>query len=312
MIDDLNPPPAAATASATASPVSFEELFPGYLVTAKISETSRRLVFRARDTRLDRPAIIKALVPDLEHNPDAVRIFFDEARRVARLRHENIVRGLDAGRAGAYFYFVTEDVKGESLADKLERLARKRLPPREALAVTQQLAQALLCASENGLTHRAVEPAHVILGNDGAAQLDDLGVAREIAWPDPEAVVRDAPFYAAPERIRNDPNADIRADLYSLGCVWFHMLLGRPPFAGATPEEILGQHLEAPAPQPAETEAGAGVSVATGELIPWLLAKDPGDRPTPRELLDRLATEPPAGSEDAPAIAAEDDSPAAL
>ncbi len=268
-----------------------EQPFPGYLVTARLAETPGSTVFRATDTRLDREVAIKALIPDLTHNQDAVELFFNEARNVARLRHPRIVRGLDVGRAGKYFYFAMEFIKGESLADRLARLERGKLAEKAALPIVRQTAEGLQYIFENGLAHRNLKPGNVLLTESGEVKLGDLGVAREVAYATPEDLALANSAYVSPEQARGDFNIDIRSDLYSLGCLWHHLVLGYPPFRGVTPQEVLRKQQEADPANPREQDVR--ISAATSQLILSLLAKDRDDRPrTPQDFLNRLREHP--------------------
>ncbi len=277
----------------------WEQPFPGYEVHERIGRGGMAAIFRATDLRFEREVAVKTLIPDLTHHEDAVERFFNEARNVARLRHENIVRGLDVGRAGKYFYFVMEYVKGETAAEKLARLERGRLPEREALHIVRAVAEALQYMFENGLVHRDIKPGNILLAQGGGVKVCDLGLAREVAFPSPEACIKGSPSYASPEQIRCDPNVDIRADLYGLGCAWYHMLLGQPPFTGQTSAEILRRHLDDEPEPPRERDPRIGAM--TSQIILWLLKKDRDERPrTPQALLAKLAEHPLAQQEDSP------------
>jgi serine/threonine-protein kinase len=274
-----------------AGEIELEQPFPGYTVTERLGRGGSAAVFRAKDSRLDREVAIKALIPDLEHNEDAVENFFNEARNVARLRHPNVVRGLDVGRAGKYFYFAMEYVRGESLAQKLERLERGRLGEEEALRIVRETAVGLQYIFENGLVHRDLKPGNLLLSAEGGVKICDLGVAREVVAPRQEDFVKASPAYASPEQARGDFDIDIRADLYGLGCTWFQMLTGNPPFQKTTPEETLRAHLEE---EPANLrELDPRLSAATSQLVLWLLEKDRDNRPrTPQDFLRKLDKHP--------------------
>jgi serine/threonine-protein kinase len=268
-----------------------EQPFAGYEVTARIGQGIHSAVFKGSDTRLDRKVTIKVLVPDLENNADAVECYFNEARNVARLRHPKLVRGLDVGRSGNYFYFVSEYFRAESLEAKLRRLERGRLLEDESLDIVRQVAEALQCAFENGLVHRSVKPSNILLGADKEVKLCDLGVAREVAFASPEAAIASAPDCASPEQAEAELNIDIRSDLYSLGCCWYRMLTGNAPFKSPSPEVLLSKHIsEEPVPP---REENIRISAFTNNLVMWLLEKDLGNRPrTPQDFLNKLLTHP--------------------
>ena len=288
--------PEAEPAPSTPSPETetAEELpqpFTGYEVTARIARGGMGEIYRARDHRFNREVAIKSLKPDLTGNPDAVGQFFNEARNVARLRHPNLVRGVDVGRTGEYFYFVMEYIRGETLAEKLERVGRGRLPEKETLAIVHGIGEALAYIAANGLVHRDIKPGNILLTAEREVKVCDLGVAREVAFPTVEAFVKGSPAYASPDQVRGDAEVDIRAEFSGLGCTWYHMLVGHPPFVGDTPQSVMEQHLHAPAPDPCSENPR--LSEYTGELVVWLLHKDPMDRPpTPESFLAELQQHP--------------------
>ncbi len=271
----------------------WEQPFAGYKVYDKIAQGGSGAVFLARDERLGRDVAIKALTPDLQSNENAVDLFFNEARNVARLRHPNIVRGYDVGRTGTYFYFVMEFVRGESLGVKLDRLDRHRLQEKEAFRIVREILKALQCVFETGLVHRDVKPGNILLGNNGDVKLCDLGIAREVAFATPEAVVMGSPSYASPEQVRGDCDIDIRADIYGLGCTWFHMITGQPPYRGETAQQVMQKHLDEEADLPSPRDLDPRLSAATSALIGWMMAKDREKRPrTPQQLLNKMREHP--------------------
>ena len=157
--------------------------FTGYKVVNILGEGPAGPVLLARDTRFEREVVIKAIVPDLEAHEDAAERFFNEARQVARLRHDNIVRGVDVGRAGKYLYFVMEYVRGETLEKRLSALQSGRIREIEALQHVIQAAAGLQFIFEQGLAHRNIKPANLMLGG-GTLKIADFGVARDLAFPD--------------------------------------------------------------------------------------------------------------------------------
>lgn len=289
------------------STIPEEQPFVGYDVTELIETDPSSALFLADDERLGRRVTLRAIVPELDAREDALERFFNEARNVARLRHPNLVRGLDVARGGSFYCFVAEYVRGETLAARLIRLERGRLSEELALQVVRDIAMGLQYVFENGLVHRDVRPGTILLAEEGPARLRDLGFAREVAVATDEEQVRMFPEYASPEQARGDLDIEIRSDLYNLGCVWFHMLIGHPPFRGQTVDDILRQRCETEAPNP--RELNVRISAATSELVKWLLQTDRDDRPrTPQAFLARLADHPLAPDEPEPeAMTPEDD-----
>jgi len=284
--------------------------FPGYFVLETLFERPGGGIYLADDERLDRSVVIHAFTPDTAAHPEATDRFFGEAAGVARLRHPGIVRALDVGRAGRQFFLVEESIRGESLQVKLDRLERGRVPEREMVALLGRAAEALQGLFENGLAHRALKPDKLLLQEGGKLKLRGVGFARELLFADAEAAVLSMAAYASPEQAGGACDADIRSDLYSLGCIGFRLLLGRPPFESPSPAEILALHRTEPPPQPRDLDPR--VSSASASLLLALLAKDRDDRPrTPEEFLLRLRQHPLFPKEEAATPAAGADDPAA-
>lgn len=271
--------------------VLWKQPITGYKIVSCISGNEDYGVFVAHDTRLDRNVIIKTLTADLENNEDAIERFFNEARQVARIKHNNIARGLDVGRSGKLFYFVMEYLKGESLEEKLTRLQNGRLREVDSLTIVEGVANALDQILKNGLVHRDLKPSNVFLTNDGEVKITDLGIAKDVAYASTADQLRRSPDYVSPEQASEEVNIDIRSDLYSLGCIWYRMVLGTPPFTSETPDIILRKHISDD--PDSVTEVDPRISPATSQLINWLLTKDRDRRPkSPHQFLSKLMTHP--------------------
>ena len=264
--------------------------FSGYKVVNILGEGPAGPVLLARDTRFEREVVIKTIVPDLEAHEDAAERFFNEARQVARLRHDNLVRGLDVGRAGKYLYFVMEYIRGETLEKRLAALQTGRIREIEALQHIRQTAAGLQFIFEQGLAHRNLKPANLMLGG-GTLKIADFGVARDLAFPDTQTQALHGAEYASPEIAADESNIDIRSDLYSLGCCWYRMILGRAPFTAESPAVLLRRHISDDPVAP--HEADPRIVPATSQLIMWLLQKDREKRPrNPQLFLSKLVTHP--------------------
>ncbi len=239
-----------------------------------------------RERRLDRRVVIKRVAGSLDTS-DARSRFEREIALLATLQHPNIVPLLSADMVDNTPYFVMPLVVGESLR---ERLTRGPLSVREAVAVLEDVAQALECAHGAGVVHRDIKPGNILLTRSSAV-VADFGIARALSKQGPHAPIPmrtpsdltlaghslGTPRYMSPEQFAADPSADHRVDLYALGVVAYEMLAGVPPFTGATPSALARAHM-AELPTPLRTRR-ADVPPALATLILKCLEKDPDKRP---------------------------------
>ncbi|AUX39777.1 uncharacterized protein SOCE26_011720 [Sorangium cellulosum] len=246
-------------------------------------------VYRATDLTDNSPVALKILHRGTEHQEKRLE---REARILADLRHPGIVRYVAHGVAGDRTrYLALEWLEGEDLA---ERVARARLSVDGAVTLLRRLAGALGAAHERGIVHRDVTPGNIFLpgGALEGAKICDFGIARAglFAWEDGAGVVRryerpgarggvtlGTPGYMAPEQARGDVRVDARADVFSLGCVLWSCLTGRPPFAGDQVMTILAK--AALVGPPRLSALRPDVPAALDDLVAWMLEKDPEGRP---------------------------------
>ncbi|WP_247196098.1 serine/threonine-protein kinase [Streptomyces sp. GESEQ-35] len=251
-------------------------------------------VWRALDQVLGRPVAVKLL--RTEEAADAER-FRLEAHIVARLNHPNLVGMYDFGSHHDQLYLVMEFVDGWSLAQ--ERSLRGALTPAEAAAIAAQAAAGLSAAHQQGVIHRDIKPANVMLTADRTVKIADFGIARfaENAASNMTATgkILGTADYLAPERALGRP-AQPASDLYSLGCVLYELLTGRPPFSAATSLAVVQQHVDATPPPPDRLRPD--IPQPLSDYVLHLLAKDPAHRPTAEQAADWLTaqheTPPPA------------------
>ncbi len=262
---------------------------PGYTLLRRIGRGSMGAVLLARQNSLGRLVAVKVLAPRFARNANFVRRFFREAQAAARLNHPNVVSAIDVGEAGAYKYFVMEYVEGPTVAELLARGGP--MAPDRAVGIVIQVARALDHALANGMVHRDVKPANIILTETGMPKLCDLGLAKEVEKEGSDTQQGETlgtPDYIAPEQARGDAAIDIRADIYSLGATLFHMVTGGVPFIGPTPAVVMALHLTEPAPD-ARTRNPA-VPARLAVAIRRMMAKDPADRyQAPTEVIDALS-----------------------
>ena len=263
---------------------------PGYQLIKKVGAGAMAVVYKGRQLSLNRTVAIKVLPKRLSRNREFVERFYKEGRAAAQLNHNNIVQAIDVGEAGGYHYFVMEYVEGCTVYDELAQA--KIYDEAEAIDILTQVARSLLHAHERGIIHRDVKPKNIMLTKDRVAKLADMGLARETS--DVDAAMAEAgraygtPYYISPEQIRGEVDIDHRADLYSLGATFYHMVTGRVPFEGPTPSAVMHKHLKEPLTPP--DHVNTRLSSGCGAMIEMLMAKDRRQRyPTARELLTDLA-----------------------
>ncbi len=258
---------------------------PGPIVFNGRYELHRRLgrggmaeVSLARDQLLDRPVAVKALFPEFATDPAFVERFRREATAAANLNHPNIVGVYDWGEAEGTYFIVMEYVDGRSLSEILR--AEGPLHPDRVADVGADVAAALGFAHRNGVVHRDVKPGNVIIDQSGQVKVADFGIARAITATSDDnltqaGTVMGTATYFSPEQARGDA-VDPRSDIYSLGCVLYELVVGRPPFSGDSPVAIAYKHVqESPVPP---RHLSADVPVALEAIILKCLAKNPANR----------------------------------
>jgi len=247
-----------------------------YALERELGRGGMATVWLARDLKHERPVALKVLHPDLASSLGPDR-FQREIKLAARLQHPHILSVYDSGASAGQLWFTMPYVEGESLRD---RLNRGPLPIDQALRITREAAQALEYAHGHGIVHRDIKPENILLTQDGNTLVADFGIARPIGEGVTQltqaGLVVGTPGYMSPEQAVGASEIDGRSDIYSLGCVLFEMVAGRPPFTGPTGQAVVAQHLTAPAP--VVTRGDGPVPPAVTRAISRALAKTPADR----------------------------------
>ena len=203
-------------------------------------------VYQAYHERMDRRVAIKIISPALVDNPDALRRFDQEVKAAARLDHPNVARAYDADEFGSLRVLVMEFVPGQSLEKFLA--SRGRLSVVDACRLVRQAMVGLEHAHQRGMVHRDLKPQNLMLTPDGKVKILDFGLAKVASERHGgQNLTRDnalmgTPHYLAPEQALDAAKADIRADIYSLGCTLYCLLAGSPPFEGDTEMKVLLAH----------------------------------------------------------------------
>ncbi len=233
-------------------------------------------VFRAHDREADGPVAIKVLLDDYTGRMDPR--FEREAQMLAELHHPTLVHYVDHGiTESGQQYLAMEWLEGQVLSVRLERGA---LTINEAVTVCRQMAQALCVVHDHGIVHRDLKPSNTFLVDSDVEQVKvfDFGVARIGGGTTTQAgAVVGTVGYMAPEQARSDHEVDTRADIFSLGCVFFECLTGVSPFSGQYVMAVLAKILFEPSPQ--VTDLRPDVPAAIDQLVARMLSKEPDERP---------------------------------
>ena len=251
-----------------------------YVLLDRLGEGGMGEVYRARHTRLDRDVALKIMRKEKLAKPQSVKRFHREIRAAATLAHENVVMAYDADQAGDVHFFAMEFVDGTTL----ERLAEEKgpLPVAEACEYVRQAALGLQHAFEKGLTHRDIKPANLLVDKSGVVKISDLGLVLIEEPETPEQACRltkegltvGTPDFVAPEQARNPRAADVRADIYALGCTLYYLLQGEVPFPGGTPTEKMLRHARESVPAPSRPDIPPGVKA----VVATMTARKPEQR----------------------------------
>ena len=273
------------------------ETLGSYRILDKLGEGGMGTVYLAEHSLIGRKAAVKVLLPELSQNPEIVTRFFNEARASTAIAHPGIVQAFDFGhhRDGSAF-IVMELLVGESLEDRLKR--QNELAEGEAARITRHSASALAAAHDAGIIHRDLKPGNIFLCTDPEmeggerAKILDFGIAKLAGSGDSDFKTRTGsmmgtPVYMSPEQCRGAGEIDHRSDIYSLGCVLFRMVCGRPPFVAQGFGEIIAAHLYQPPPSP--RAFAPHLSPQLEAVIQRTLCKSPDERfATMTELAEAL------------------------
>ena len=263
----------------------------GYRLDGYLGQGSMAAVYLAWDKRADRQVALKVLAPELARDAAFRARVLRESPAAAALGHPHIIPVYQAGEVGGTVYVAMRYIEGGDARSRLNRLGP--LPPGPAWNVIAQVAGALDAAHGNGLIHRDVKPANILLeatgtaagaaqlaGDDetGQAYLSDFGMSRDFS---PAEIIATGQFagsldYAAPEQLEDGGAVDGRADLYALACAGFELLCGTPPFG--QDQGLTVMYAQLYAPPPAATGRRPDLPAAVDQVLATALAKDPADR----------------------------------
>jgi serine/threonine protein kinase len=309
------PPDAAPASEATtvlpsaapAGPQTPAELaeHPRYRILEVLGRGGMGVVYKAEHRLMERPVALKVIDRGLTGDPAVVERFHREVKAAGRLNHPNIVHAYDADRAGDNHFLVMEFVEGTTLARRVEQ--EGPLPVDEACDAVRQAARGLQRAHEHGMVHRDIKPHNLMQTPGGQVKVLDFGLARLVREAIPPlssaeertpagavspgltqlGMVMGTADFMAPEQAADAHAADIRADIYSLGCTLYYLFTGRPPFPeGTVLDKLIAHQQRTPRPL---SDFRADVPADLERVLERMMAKDPAGRyQTPAEVADAL------------------------
>ncbi len=297
----LRPPPVPSPPQEEASEPTVQDTIAlaegmklgGYQLVRRIGSGGMGTVWLARQLSLDRDVAVKVLRPSLAEDPQFVYRFTQEAFAAAQLVHHNVVQIYDCGSDGPIYFFSMEYVNSESLLTLVQR--EGRLAPEVAAGYILQAARGLKFAHDRGMVHRDIKPDNLLLNRNGIVKVADLGLVkrRRLLRPPPQPQggqehprtdvlrhpgesIMGTPAYMAPEQVRDPAKVDARADIYSLGCTFYHLLTGQPPFGADSAAGSMTQHVFEEAIPPEERVRR--VPKMLSDLVMRMMAKQREER----------------------------------
>jgi serine/threonine protein kinase/membrane protein implicated in regulation of membrane protease activity len=267
----------------------------GYHILNRLGQGGMGAVYLARQLSLDRNVAMKVLLEQLAEDPQFIARFTREAYAAAQLTHHNMVQIHDIGAQRRTHFFSMEFVEGQTLAQLVRE--RGRIDPEVAVGYVLQAARGLKFAHDHGMVHRDVKPENLMLNVHGIVKVADLGLVKtadqkhdEAArakaaaasgnWYDTQTtqlnISMGTPAYMPPEQATDAANVDHRADIYSLGCTLYTLLVGRPPFVAKTAMEVITKHMKEPITPPSVIDEHVPESLSA--ILLRMVAKRPQDR----------------------------------
>ncbi len=286
---------ASSSSNATGSSTAINRLG-GYRILKELGAGGMGSVYLAKQISLDRTCALKTIQAKWAQNPRVIARFIREAYAAAQLTHHNVVQIYDLGVDGNTNFFSMELVSGGSLDDQLK--SKGKLPPKLAATLILQASRGLKFAHDHGMVHRDIKPANLMMTSDGMVKVADMGLVKtqtadELPAGDDTDVQSlvlasarsqvtaigssmGTPAYMSPEQSADATNVDKRADIYSLGCTFYALLTGKPPFDGNTMLEVITKHRVEKIVRPERIISG--LPTVLGDVIEKMTAKKPEDR----------------------------------
>jgi eukaryotic-like serine/threonine-protein kinase len=261
-----------------------------YQVMRELGAGGMGTVYLAVDSNLKRTVALKVLHKERASNETLVRRFESEATASAQLKHENIVTVYDAGQIDGHLFIALEFVDGTDIHELVAK--RGAVPLKRSVNYVRQIARALDHLHSRGIIHRDIKPSNLLLTKDGVVKLTDLGLARAVDESLASNITREGTTvgtvdYMSPEQARNSQAADIRSDIYSLGCTWYQMLTGEPPYPEGSVTNKLYAHISKARPDPRAFNHSVPEEIVA--VLHKMMARKADDRyQNPSELINDL------------------------
>jgi serine/threonine protein kinase len=273
-----------ALAAPAGAEVCLDEI-PGFRITGHVASGGMANVHVAHREVDDLELAVKVLFPVMARKPAFRRQFLQEARLLAELHHESIVRGHGYGFTGTRYFSAMELVPGHTVEELLEK--RGHLPANYACYVISRVARALGYLAEHDLVHRDIKPGNIMVNAAGLVKIIDLGFARRVGEDNgEESTTCGTVQYISPEQARGATDLDVRADIYSLGATLYHMVVGEVPFTGEDSYEVMAKQVQEGLSQAIKQH---GVPKHIHYFIEKMMAKDRELRfQTPGELIEEF------------------------
>ncbi|MCU0724358.1 MAG: serine/threonine protein kinase [Planctomycetes bacterium] len=258
-------------------PLTETQPIPDYRFERRIAEGGMAEVYLATYLPLRNQVALKIMKPELARN-EAYRLrFLRESKLLMNLEHANIVRGYEIRRAEGYIFCAMEHVDGATVEDRIEETGP--FDEKLALYVTREVAHALSYLDRRGVVHRDIKPGNILLTEQGAVKIIDLGLAKlrgGMTRDAAEGTTVGTVEYLSPEQARGLADVDIRSDIYSLGVTLFHMVVGEVPFKGESNAEVIAKQVLMTLASPALKSRR--ISAHTHYFVQRMMAKDRNDR----------------------------------
>ncbi len=251
--------------------------FKGYEIISTLGEGGLGSVFKARQVSLNRLVALKVLHNQWITDDEFRKRFVLEARIVGKLSHQNLIQVYDVGREADYYYFSMEYVDGRTVEELIRESPRRQMEIGRAVELLIQTLRAINYYKDVDIVHRDIKPSNIMVTRGGLVKLGDFGFVKskldkELGY---EGMVLGTPDYIAPEQAMGKDDVDYRADIYSLGATFYHMLTGRPMYEG-TPSRVMLAHTREPMPDPRTYRPSLTEDVVA--VLQRMLAKDPNQR----------------------------------